>query len=704
MRNLSWLIVFALLFACNKKPENKKIVYPETKKVNQVDDYFGTEVADPYRWLENDTSSETAEWVAMQNDLTRAYLDSLPYLEKIKDRLTQLWDYPRQGVPVKGGNNYVFGKNDGLQAQSVLYIMKGLDSIPEIFLDPNKLSDDGTVALSSYKLSKNGNYFAYAISRSGSDWNEIYIMDVESKSQLTDHLEWVKFSGISWHGDGFYYSRYPAPKSGTELSALNQNHSIYYHQLGTDQSDDILVFNDPLNPSYSYYGGVTYDNRFMLVYGSESTNGNSLRFRRVQDNSKDFKLIDEGFNYNFNVVDNIGDSLLILTNKGASNYRLAVVDTKDPDLKLKDLIPQQDFPLQRASVTGGKIFAQYMKDATDHVFMYDLNGSFIKEIDMPGPGSISGFSGHSDDSLVFYSYTSFISPSSIYLFDVKKQTSELYFESEINFDFREYESKQVFISSKDGTQLPLFITHKKDIKLDGNNPVLLYGYGGFNISLSPSFSITNLVFLEHGGIYAMACLRGGGEYGEDWHKAGMRLNKQNVFDDFISAAEYLINKKYTKSDKMAIRGASNGGLLVGACLEQRPDLFKVALPAVGVMDMLRYQRFSAGVFWVDEYGSSDEKEMFDYIYRYSPLHNIKSGVNYPATLVTTADHDDRVVPAHSFKFIATLQEHQKSTNPVLIRISEKAGHGSGKPTQKIIEEYADMWTFVFKNLNIKVIY
>ena len=704
MKKLLTIIILLSLFSCKENITKDVFDYPETKKVDQVDDYFGTMVSDPYRWLENDTSAETSEWVNIQNELTRSYLDSLPYREKIQNRLTELWNYPKQGIPSKAGDNYFFYKNDGLQAQSVLYIMRGLDAEPEVFLDPNTLSKDGTVALASYKVSKDGQFFAYAISRSGSDWNEIFVIDVETKKQLSDHLNWVKFSGISWHGNGFYYSRYPAPKSGTELSALNQNHTVYFHQIGSSQTTDKVVFNDPENPAFSYYGGTTYDNKYLIIYGSESTNGNSLRVKNLHDNAQKFILIDQGFDYDFNIVDNIGDSLLILTNKGATNYRLVVVDTKDPELKFNDLIPQQDFPLQSVSVIGGKLFAQYIKDASDRVFMYQLNGDFVKEIELAGLGSLSGFNGNRNDSIVFYSYNSFIQPSSIYKFDVNKLTSELYFESEIDFDFDRYESNLVFVTSKDGTKVPAYITHKKGISLDGNNPTLLYAYGGFNISMTPSFSISNLVFLENGGVYVMACLRGGGEYGESWHKAGMRLNKQNVFDDFISTAEYLIDKKYTNKDKLAIRGGSNGGLLVGACLAQRPELFKVALPAVGVMDMLRYQKFSAGVFWVDEYGSSDDKEMFDYIYRYSPLHNLKSGVEYPATLVTTADHDDRVVPAHSFKFIASLQSHQKSNNPVLIRISKKAGHGAGKPTQKIIEEYTDIWTFVFKNLAIESIY
>jgi prolyl oligopeptidase len=696
MKKIYFLLVFVWLFSCNKKQDNTMIIYPETKKVDQVDDYFGTEVSDPYRWLENDTSTETAEWVDMQNELTRDYLDSLSYRNQIMDRLTELWNYPKQGIPRKIGDYLFYYKNDGLQSQSVLYFRKGFDGMEEVMIDPNTLSDDGTVALSHYSVSKDGKYLAYAVSRSGSDWNEIFVLDVESKELLSDHLKWVKFSGIAWGKDGFYYSRYPAPEKGKELSALNQNHTIYFHQVGTSQASDKMVFRDKENPSYSYSGQITEDNRFFLIYGHESTNGNSLRYIDLWSNDAKVHVIDEGFDYDFAVIDNLGDSLLILTNKAASNYKLVLLNTSDEEKTLVDFIPQQDFPLKGANIIGEKVFATYMKDATDHVFIHDLAGQFIKEIELPGPGSLSGFGGKKSDSITFYSFTSFTYPSTIFKYDVTKQVSEVYFQPEIDFNFDDYESKQIMFTSNDGTKVPMFITHKKGLKLDGSNPALLYGYGGFNISLTPSFSIANLIFLENGGVYAMACLRGGGEYGEAWHKAGMRLNKQNVFNDFIAAANYLIDEKYSSSEKLAIRGGSNGGLLVGACMTQKPELFKVALPAVGVMDMLRYQKFSAGVFWVDEYGSSDDKEMFDYIYRYSPLHNIKAGVEYPTTLVTTADHDDRVVPAHSFKFIATLQEHQKSKNPVLIRISKKAGHGAGKPTQKIIEEYADIWTFTFK--------
>jgi len=696
--------------AQNSKPvkpglvlSKSQIKYPEAKRVDQVDDYFGTKVADPYRWLEDDNSDETAEWVKAENKVTFGYLEKIPFRDKIKERLKKIWDYPKYGVPFKKGENYFYFKNDGLQNQSVLYIQKGLDGKPEVFLDPNKLSEDGTVALAGVSVSKDGKYFAYSIARSGSDWNEVFFMDVESKKKLKDHLKWVKFSGMSWKDDGVYYSRYDAPKEGDELSGKNEYHKVYYHKVGTSQNDDILIYENKKYPLRNYYAGTTEDESYLILTETESTSGNSLYVRKEDSDKKDFILIAKGFDYDYNVIDNIDNMLLVYTNYKAPRYKLVMIDPEKPDVKnWKDVIPEQKDVLQSVSLIGGKIVAEYMHDAASRAYIYKYDGKQIGELSLPGIGSMGGLSGKKDENTAFYSFTSFTFPSTIYKYDISKNKSEVYRKPEIDFDGTRYETKQVFYESKDGTKIPMFIIHKKGLKLNGSNPAYLYGYGGFNISLTPSFSLTRLILLENNFVVAIANLRGGGEYGEEWHKAGTKFRKQNVFDDFIAAAEYLIKDGYTSSKKLAIAGGSNGGLLVGACMTQRPDLFKVALPAVGVLDMLRYHKFTIGWAWATDYGTSEESdEMFKYLHEYSPVHNVKKGTCYPATLITTADHDDRVVPAHSFKFAAELQAKQLCDNPVLIRIETKAGHGGGKPTSKIIEEYTDVWSFMMYNLGVE---
>jgi prolyl oligopeptidase len=675
--------------------------YPTTKKGDVVDDYYGTKVADPYRWLEDDNSEETKSWVNQQNDVTNSYLSKIPFRDKIKTRFAELYNYPKYSSPFKGGDNYFFFKNDGLQNQSVLYIQKSLESQPEIFLDPNKLSSDGTVSLTTLAISKDGKYFAYGTASGGSDWNEFFVMEVSTKKILDDHLKWIKFSGISWKDDGFYYHRFPEPEKGAELSKANQFGQVYYHKLGTKQSEDILVYDDKNNPTRYFGVSTTEDERFLSISFAEGTNNNGLLVKDLSQSNSQFVTIVGNLDNNYNVVDNIDDKLLIQTDYKAPNYRLILVDPKNPDEKnWVELLPEARNVLQGVSFIGGKMVVNYLKDASSHVYLYETNGKLIEEIKLPSVGTVGGYNGKKDDNIAFYTFTSFTYPSTIFKFDVNSRKSTMFRRPELNFDFDNYETKQIFYKSKDGTKVPMFIVHKKGLKLDGNNPVYLYGYGGFNASMTPGFSVARLILLENGVVFAMANIRGGGEYGEAWHEAGTKLKKQNVFDDFIAAAEYLVNEGYSSSKKIAIAGGSNGGLLVGAVANQRPDLFKVALPAVGVMDMLRFHKFTIGYAWVSDYGSSENEEEFKYIYKYSPIHNIKSGVEYPATLVTTADHDDRVVPAHSFKYIATLQEKHKGNNPVLIRIETKAGHGAGKPTSKIIEEVADIYSFVFQNLGI----
>ncbi len=697
-----------LLFACNNESKEmnkikkiKTLAYPDTRKGDVVDTYFDTKVSDPYRWLEDDTAKETEAWVKEENIVTRNYLDQIPFRGKIQSRLEEIWNYPKYGTPSKKGDRYFYFKNDGLQNQSVMYVMDDLEGEAVVLLDPNKLSEDGTAALSGMSISKDGKYLAYSISKSGSDWQEIFVKEIDSKNNTKDHVKWVKFSGISWKDNGFYYSRYDTPEEGKEFSNKNEYHKVFYHTLGTDQSQDRLVYKNDNAPLRNYYAGTTEDESTLVLTASESTSGNELYIKRF-GKDKDFIQIAKDFDFDYNLIDNTEDRILVMTNENAPKYKLVSIDPDHPAKKnWVDIIPEKEEVLQSVSIHGGKLVAVYLKDAYSQAFVLDLDGKQLFELELPGIGSFSGLNGKKDENIAFYSFTSFTSPSTIYKYDIEKNTSEVYRQSEINFDFSNYETKQVFYKSKDGTKVPMFIVHKKGLKLDGTNPTLLYAYGGFNISLTPSFSLTRLILLENGFVFAMPNLRGGGEYGEGWHKAGTKMQKQNVFDDFIAAAEYLISEKYTSSSKLAIQGGSNGGLLIGACMTQRPDLYAVALPAVGVLDMLRYHNFTIGWAWASDYGRSDDsKEMFEYLYGYSPIHNIKDGVSYPATLVSTADHDDRVVPAHSFKFIARLQAAQAGENPVLIRIATKAGHGAGKPTAKVIEEYADVWAFVMQNLGV----
>jgi prolyl oligopeptidase len=705
---LNWLTIplATLLVACGAEEKKQMtITYPETKKVDHVDDYFGTKIADPYRWLEIDTAADVKDWVTRQNEVTNNYLAQIPYRQSIMDRFEKLYNYEKYGAPFKAGDNYFFFLNDGLQNQSVLYIQTSLDAEPEVFLDPNKLSDDGTVALSTFSPSLDGKYVVYGTSTGGSDWVDIYVMEVATKTKMSDELNWVKFSGASWAKDGFYYSRYDAPKKGDKLSGKNEFHKVYFHKLGTLQSDDKLVFQDDKNPQRNFYAGTTEDQSFVYLVGSQGTSGNSFRAKNLKAGQKEFTVIVSDFDNEYSVIDNIGSKLLVLTDKDAPRYRLVLIDPKNPAPKnWKEIIPQKDEVLRSVSTAGGKIFANYMKDASSKIYIHKMDGTQESEVILPALGTAGGFGGKMADKEVFYSFSSFLYPSTIYRYNIESGESTLFRKSNIDFNVDDYETKQVFYKSKDGTEIPMFIVHKKGLKMDGNNPTLLYGYGGFNISLTPGFSVSRLIFLENGGIYAQANLRGGGEYGEDWHKAGMLDKKQNVFDDFISAGEYLVKEKYTSSKKLAIEGRSNGGLLVGACMLQRPDLFAVALPGVGVMDMLKYHTFTIGWAWAVEYGSSADSNHFQNLIKYSPVHNVLDGVSYPATLVTTADHDDRVVPAHSFKFISALQAKHKGDNPVLIRVEVDAGHGAGKPTEKIIEENGDKWAFVFENLGMKPIY
>jgi prolyl oligopeptidase len=679
-----------------------QLTYPVTRKQNTSDTYHGTTIADPYRWLEDDNSEETKAWVTAQNQVTDAFLSNIPFRQRVKERLSEMWNYPRIGMPVKRGDWYYFTRNDGLQNQSVLYRQKGLNGQPEVFLDPNTLSSDGTAALGSTGYSQSNKYMAYQLAQSGSDWQEIYIKEVATGKLLSDKVEWVKFSGIGWKGDeGFYYSRYPEPDSKSKLSRQNQFHQVYYHKVGTPQSADVLVFKDDANPLRNVGAGLTEDNRFLVLSLSEGTSGNEIWVKDLEAGQQEFSLLVPGFKTEANVIDNVGGLLLLKTNDGAPNYKIVLVDPKNPAREnWKLVIPERREVLQGVGTAGGYLFCSYLKDASTQVYQYKYDGTLVRQIELPGIGSAGGFNGKKEDKEFFYGFTSFNAPPTVYKYTIATGQSEFYRKTETKFRNEDYETRQVFFTSKDGTKVPMFLTHKKGMKLDGSNPVLLYGYGGFNIAQTPGFSISNAFWLEQGGIYAVVNLRGGNEYGEDWHKAGMLENKQNVFDDFIGAAEYLIANNYTNKGKIAIRGGSNGGLLVGACMTQRPDLFRVALPAVGVLDMLRYHLFTIGWAWAVEYGRSDNADQFRYLIKYSPLHNIKDGTAYPATLITTADHDDRVVPAHSFKFAARLQEAHRGDNPVLIRIETKAGHGAGKPTSKQIEEAADTWSFVMYQMGM----
>ena len=680
----------------------QKITYPKTMKDGTVDDYFGVKVADPYRWLENDTSAATTAWVEAENRVTNAFLQKIPQRAKLQKRLLEVVNYEKISAPSEHHGKWYFSKNDGLQNQSVIYVMDQLGGTPKVFLDPNKLSTDGTVALKGLYFSHNGKYAAYSISRSGSDWQEFYVIDIQTGELLPDHIEWAKFSGAAWQGDGFYYSAYDAPEQGKEFSNVNETHKIYYHKIGTPQSQDVLFYQNPVYPKRFYSVGVNREETMMYLTESGAGAGNNLFIRDLRVPQSQFIQMTSNMDNQYYPIDFIGDKIYLFTNDGAAKNRVMVTDIKKPGVNdWQELIPEQEDVLEDASIIDGKLVLTYIKDASNHVFVHTLNGQRLYEVNLPSVGSV-GISGKKERKECFITFTSFTVPGTVYQYDLDKNERSLYAAPKVNFNLNAYESQQLFFTSKDGTRIPMFLTYKKGLKRNGKNPVYLYGYGGFNISMSPSFSSSRIPFLENGGIYVVVNLRGGSEYGEEWHQAGTKMQKQNVFDDFIAAAEYLIAEKYTSKEKIAIVGGSNGGLLVGACMTQRPDLFRVAIPQVGVMDMLRYHRFTIGWNWASDYGTSeDSKEMFEYLHAYSPLHNLKPGTSYPATLVTTADHDDRVVPAHSFKFAATLQECHVGDNPVLIRIDTKAGHGGGKPISKVIEEQADIYGFIMYHLGMK---
>lgn len=688
----------ACLVGCNGQA---KLDYPETKTVDTVDVYFGTAVADPYRWLEDDNSEETAEWVKAQNAVTNAYLEKIPFRETLRNKLTALSNYEKMGTPWKEKGKYYFFKNNGLQNQSALYECDSLKGEPHILLDPNKLSEDGTVSLASFSFSKNRKYLAYVISRSGSDWNEIYVMDTATGKLLEDHIMWAKFTGVSWQGDGFYYSAYDAPADGKGLSAKNEFQKVYYHKIGTPQSDDRLEYMNKQHPLRFYQAGVTDDERFICLYESDGE-GNAVYVKDTKKPGSGYVCIAKDMSKDNSIVHADDQRILLKTNDGAPNYKILEFDVNNLSAdKSKVLIAENEHLLEGVNMAGDKIIAVYMENIANHAYLFDGEGNKMREIHLPTVGSV-GFSSSSKHNEVFYSFSSYTFPGTIYKYDIDKDVSSLIFSPDVDFNPEDYVTEQISYPSKDSTMVNMFITYKKGLEKNGKNPVFLYGYGGFNISLNPGFGAMRIPFISNGGIYAVANLRGGGEFGETWHKAGTKMNKQNVFDDFISAAEYLIREGYTSPEHIAINGGSNGGLLVGAVVNQRPDLFRVAVPQVGVMDMLRYHKFTIGWNWASDYGRSDDnKEMFEYLYRYSPLHSIKNdGTKYPAIMVTTADHDDRVVPAHSFKYTAQLQASDTGNEPKIIRIDSKAGHGGGKPIAKVIEEQTDIWSFIMYNLDM----
>ncbi len=681
----------------------KKISYPVTVKENVADNYFGVKVNEPYRWLENDTSKATAQWVKVQNKLTNDYLSQIPFRTALKNRLTKLMNYPKYGAPFRKNGKYYYFKNSGLQNQSVFYEQTGLTGEPQVLLDPNTFSSDGTVALSSLAFSKDGRYLGYAIARSGSDWNEIFVLDMQTRKLLTDHIKWSKSSQIAWRGNGFYYSAFDAPEAGKEYSTKNEFEKVYYHTVGQSQSSDELVYEDKQHALRECYAQVTDDEKILIISVTETTTGNGLIIKDLTKQNAAFTELAKGFENDYTVIDHLNGKLYLLTNLKAPKGRLMEVDLQNQSTEnWKEILPESENVLEKVTIAGNKIIANYMKDASNHLYGYDLSGKKLYEVKLPAPGSVGAISGENNDEEAFFVFTSYTYPPTIFRFNTQINQTEIFRKSDVAFNSDDFISEQIFYTSKDGTRVPMSIIYKKGMKKDGKNPLMLYGYGGFNISLNPTFSVARLPFLENGGIYAVANIRGGGEYGEEWHLAGTKMKKQNVFDDFIAAAEYLIQHGYTSSKKLAIDGGSNGGLLVGACMTQRPDLFAVAIPEVGVLDMLRYHKFTIGWSWTSDYGNSEEsREMFEYLKGYSPLHNIKAGVKYPATLVMTGDHDDRVVPAHSFKFAATLQAANKTSKPTLIRIDSKAGHGAGKPTSKVIDAQTDMWSFVMWNLGMK---
>ncbi len=692
--------ILIFLIAMGSCKSNNRIVYPETNKTDYSDTIFGTVVPDPYRWLEDDMSEETAEWVKEQNKVTFGYLENIPYRSEIQERLKNMWNFEKFSIPSREGEYIYYSRNDGLQNQYVVYRQKG-DGEPEIFLDPNKFSADGTTSLGETGFSQDGTKMAFSISEGGSDWRKIITIDALSREIIGDTLRDIKFTGISWKGnEGFYYSSYDRP-AGSELSAMTDHHKLYYHRAGTPQSGDVVVFGADIKRRY-VSGYVTDDNRYLVITASVSTTGNELYIMDLSAERPVLQVVVNNFDNNHYIVDNEGTKLFIFTDLNAPNGKVVSVDAGNPSTEnWKDFIPETENVLS-VSTGAGYFFANYLKDAISYVRQIDKTGNTVREVTLPGIGSANGFSGKKDDSLIYFSFANYTTPSSIYSFDPSDGETKVYKKPVVAFNGDNYESEQVFYTSKDGTRIPMIITHRKGMELDGKNPALLYGYGGFGISETPEFSIAAAVWLDLGGIYAVPNIRGGGEYGETWHIAGTKMNKQNVFDDFIAAAEFLIDNKYTSPDFLAVRGGSNGGLLVGAVMTQRPELFRVALPAVGVLDMLRYHRFTAGAGWAYDYGTADDSpEMFRYLRAYSPVHNVREGKEYPATLVTTGDHDDRVVPAHSFKFAAHLQAKQTGPDPVLIRIETKAGHGAGTPVSKTIEQYSDIYSFTLWNMGIR---
>lgn len=695
-------IVFLLsVFFCINEPvfSQTNYDYPKPLKTNHTDEYFGTIVNDPYAWMEEMQSAEVKNWVSEENVFTENYLSKIPYRDNIRQRLTQLWNYPRYSSPFQAGEYYFYYKNDGLQNQSILYRQKGVNGTPEVFLDPNRLSENGTVAIGGSSVSWDNKYFAYSINRAGSDWAEIFVMDIGTKEKLNDSLNRVKFSGINWHDKGFYYNRYDKVE-GDELKLKNQSPKVYYHTIGTGQADDQLIYEDQENPERSFSIFTTDDQTYLFrIEWQKNSSGNRLSYLDLRKAGPGvYSPIVDNFEDKFNIISSDIDAIYIKTNKNAPKNK--IVKFTPSTSEFTDIVPENINVMNSISYVDGKFIIQFMKDASEIVHVYDNAGNFLNEINLPTVGSVSGFNGRKNFKELFYTFTSFTFPPTIYKYDIDTKSSEIFRQTEVTFNPDDYESRQIFYGSTGGALIPMFLVYKKGLQLNGNNPTLLYGYGGFNISQTPSFSATKILFLENGGVYALACLRGGGEYGEEWHKAGMQLNKQNVFDDFIMAAEHLITEKYTNQDKLAIQGGSNGGLLVGAVINQRPELFKVALPAVGVMDMLKYHKFTIGWAWVTDYGSSDDEIQFKNLLAYSPLHNIKPQ-RYPATLITTSDHDDRVVPLHSYKYAATLQENNIGDNPILLRVGIDAGHGAGKPISKSIDEQTDIWSFVFFNLGME---
>jgi prolyl oligopeptidase len=699
-------LALAMTLLAANKDAPPSLTYPKAKAVDQVDDYHGTKVADPYRGLEDTDSAETRAWVEEENKVTFHYLEQIPYRQAIHDRLKKLWNYERFGVPEQQGGRYFYQHNTGLQNQNILLVADSLTAEPRLLLDPNTLSADGTVALVGHAMTDDGKLLAYGTSASGSDWMEWRVRDVDTGKDLSDLVKWVKFSGASWtkDGKGFFYSRYDEPKEGTMLRDVNYFHKLYYHKVGTPQSEDKLIYDRPDNKELGFGGSVTDDGRYLIITVWQGTSPkNRLYYKDLsKPDSEVVKLLDD-FDAEYQFLDTDGSVFWIKTDLDAPRGRVIAIDTSHPERAAwKTIVPQSADKLEHANVVNDTFVLSYLKDAQSEVRIYSLDGKLIRNVDLPGIGTAEGFGGKRKDQETFYAFTSFVTPTTIYRYDLAAGKSGVFRQPKVDFDSSQYETKQIFYTSKDGTRVPMFITAKKGLKLDGQNPVLLYAYGGFNISMTPAFSVGNAVWLEMGGVYAQPNLRGGGEYGEEWHQAGTLLRKQNVFDDFIAAAGWLIANKYTSPARLAIRGGSNGGLLVGACLTQRPDLFGATLPAVGVMDMLRFHKFTIGWAWTSDYGSSDDPAMFKALYAYSPLHNLKPGTKYPATMVTTADHDDRVVPGHSFKFAATLQADQRGPAPVLIRIETKAGHGAGKPISKMIEETGDSWAFVARNLSMDV--